>query len=71
MKIKKKLPLLLVVSFLCILIINCTNNDSEPNEQNQAYQSTYQPKPSESILILNARVLTGVGTENFDKDTPL
>ncbi len=66
MKIKKKYPLLLIVSFLCILIINCTNKDSEPNEQNQAYQSTYQPKPSDAILIRNARVLTGLGTELED-----
>ena len=66
MKIKRKLSLLLIVPFLCILIINCTNENSEPNEQNLAYQSTYQPKPSEPILILNARVLTGMGTELED-----
>ena len=66
MKIKKKLPLLLIVSFLCILVINCTNKDPELEPQNQAYQSTYQPKPSDAILIRNARVLTGLGTELED-----
>ena len=66
MKIKKKYPLLLIVSFLCILVINCTNKDPELEPQNQAYQSTYQPNPSEAILIRNARVLTGLGTELED-----
>ena len=56
----------MIVSFLCILVINCTNKDPELEPQNQAYQSTYQPKPSEAILIRNARVLTGLGTELED-----
>ena len=63
MKINKKFPYLLIVSFLCILIINCSKTDSELEPQNQAYLSTYKPDTSETILIRNARVLTGSGDE--------
>jgi hypothetical protein len=63
MKINKKFPYLLIVSFLCILIINCSKKDSELEPQNQAYLSTYKPDTSETILIRNARVLTGSGDE--------
>ncbi len=63
MKINKKFPYLLIVSCLCILIINCSKTDSELEPQNQAYLSTYKPDTSETILIRNARVLTGSGDE--------
>ena len=43
--------------------INCTNKDPELETPNQAYLSTYKPDTSETILIRNARVLTGSGDE--------
>ncbi|SVA67084.1 uncharacterized protein METZ01_LOCUS119938, partial [marine metagenome] len=63
MKINKKFPFLLILAFLSVLIINCSNTDSEVEPENQAYLSTYKPDSNEAILIRNARVLTGLGDE--------
>ena len=40
-----------------------TNNDSETSEKIAAFASTYNPLPSETILITNAHIIDGMGAE--------